>query len=163
MVNKTVAVYVFFDDLLKAMNHQEPISRQTTDAEVLTTLLVAAQYFSGNVEKAISFVKGTTLIPRMLSKSRFNLRMHAIGELLALLFVELGQLNITDTYSIDSFPIAVCYNIRIARSRIVRGEAYRGYCAFKRSYFYGFKVHIIATAEGDFGGVLVYSRKHSRP
>ncbi len=55
MVTKTVAIYVFFDDLLKTMKYKEPKTRQTTDAEIATTLLIAAQYFGGNIEKAISF------------------------------------------------------------------------------------------------------------
>ncbi len=152
MVTKTVAIYVFFDDLLKTMKYKEPKTRQTTDAEIATTLLIAAQYFGGNIEKAISFVKGTHLMPRMLGKSRFNRRMHALAELFTDIFLQLGQvvkgLTIHDTYSIDSFPVAVCHNIRIGRSCIVKGSEYRGYCASKRSYFYGFKVHIIVTADG---------------
>jgi hypothetical protein len=57
-------------------------------------------------------------------------------------------LNIESTYSIDSFPVEVCHNIRIGRSRIVKGEQYRGKCASKRVYFYGFKVHMIVTSDG---------------
>lgn len=152
MVTKTIAMYVFFDDLLKIMHHQEPSHRKTVDSEIATVVLIAAQYFGGNIEKSICFVRSTGLMPDMLSKSRFNRRMHAIGELLAELFFHVGrvvkQLTMEDTYSIDSFPVPVCHNIRISGSRIVQGEEYRGYCASKRSYFYGFKVHIIATASG---------------
>ena len=78
--------------------------------------------------------------------------MHKIGELLAELFLYLGEaikeLNIGQTYCIDSFPVAVCQNIRIPRCRIVQGKEYRGYCASKRTYFYGFKVHVIITSDG---------------
>jgi hypothetical protein len=152
MVTKTVAIYVFFDDILKSMDYKEPINRKTTDAEIATVILIAARYFGGNLETASSFVRSTGLMPSMLGKSRFNRRMHKIGELLAELFFYLGEaikeLHINQTYCIDSFPVAVCQNIRIPRSRIVRGEAYRGYCASKRTYFYGFKVHVIITSEG---------------
>ena len=145
-------MYVFFDDLLKAMHHQEPKSRRTSDAEVITVVLLAAYYFGGNMEKSISFVRTTGLLPTMLGKSRFNRRMHQIGELLSELFFHVGQavkeLTLESTYCIDSFPIAVCQNIRISRSKIVKEEEYRGYCAPKRCYFYGFKVHMIATSNG---------------
>jgi len=152
MVNKTVAIYVFFDDLLKSFEYKEPESRKTTDAEVITTLLIAAQYFGGNIEKSISFVRSTGLMPSMLSKSRFNRRMHAIAEVFSTLFFQVGQivkeLNIKQHYSIDSFPVSVCQNIRIANSKIIQGKEHRGYCAAKRTYFYGFKVHVIVTSDG---------------
>jgi len=32
------------------------------------------------------------------------------------------KINITSKYIIDSFPVAVCENIRIARSKIITGE-----------------------------------------
>lgn len=152
MVTKTVAIYVFFDDILKSMNHQEPESRKTTDAEIITVVLLAAGYFAGNIEKSLCFVRTTGLMPDMLGKSRFNRRLHNIGELLSELFFYVGEivknLNLTTTYSIDSFPIEVCHNIRIGRSKIIQGEEYRGRCASKRTYFYGFKVHMIVTSDG---------------
>ena len=152
MITKTVAIYVFFDDILKSMNHQEPNSRKTSDSEVITVMLIAAQYFGGNIEKAIGFVRSTGLMPEMLGKSRFNRRMHNIGELFSQLFFYLGQavkeLTLESTYCIDSFPVAVCQNIRIPRCRIVKGKEYRGYNASKRCYFYGFKVHMIVTSNG---------------
>ena len=152
MIDKTISIYVFFDDILKSINHKEPDSRKTTNSEVITVVLIAAQYFGGNIEKAIIFVRCTGLIPQMLGKSRFNRRMHQIGELLSQLFFYVGQtvkeLNLESIYSIDSFPVAVCQNIRISRCRIVKGEEYRGYNASKRSYFYGFKVHMIVTSNG---------------
>jgi len=91
MINKTISIYVFFDDLLKSINHREPKSRKTTDAEVITVLLIAAQYFSGNIEKSLSFVKSTGLMPNMLSKSRFNRRMHAVADTFSFLFFHVGR------------------------------------------------------------------------
>jgi hypothetical protein len=152
MITKTVSIYVFFDDILKSMNYKEPETRKTTDAEIRTVVLISAQYFGGNIETSLCFVRSTKLMPNMLGKSRFNRRLHNIGELLSELFFHTDQaikdMNLQTTYSIDSFPVAVCQNIRIANSRIVKGEEYRGYCASKRVYFYGFKVHMIVTSVG---------------
>jgi len=152
MVTKTVAIYVFFDDILKSMNYKEPKTRKTSDAEIITVVLIAAQYFSGNIEKSLCFVRSTGLMPHMLGKSRFNRRLHKIGELISELFFYVGQavkdLNIGTTYLIDSFPVSICQNIRIINSRIIQGTEYRGYCASKRTYFYGFKVHMIVTSNG---------------
>jgi hypothetical protein len=38
-------------------------------------------------------------------------------------------------YMIDSFPVAACDNYRIQRSRLYRGEAFRGYQASKKRTF----------------------------
>src|SRR5215510_10702205 len=104
MITKTVAIYVFFDDILKSMDYKEPINRKTTDAEIATVVLIAARYFGGNIETAIGFVCGTGLMPTMLGNSRFNRRMHKIGELLADLFFYLGhaikELHISQRYCI---------------------------------------------------------------
>jgi len=72
MIDKTISMYVFFDDVLKSINHIEPESRKTTDSEAITVVLIVAQYFGGNIEKAINFVRSTGLMPQMLGKSRFN-------------------------------------------------------------------------------------------
>jgi hypothetical protein len=152
MIDKTVSMYVFFDDILKSINHKEPDSRKTTDSEIITVVLIAAQYFGGNMEKAIGFVRSTGLMPQILGKSRFNRRMHKIDELFSQLFFYVGQtikeLDLESMYSIDSFPVSVCQNIRIRRSRIVKEEEYQGYNASKHCYFFGFKVHMIVTSKG---------------
>jgi hypothetical protein len=78
--------------------------------------------------------------------------MHRTGELLAELFFHTGEtvksLNLCHTYAIDSFPVVACHNIRIPRNRLLKDKMYRGCCASKRCYFYGFNVHIIVTADG---------------
>ena len=89
----------------------------------------------------------------MLGKSRFNRRLHAIGELFLTVLQVLGEvfkhLNTASTYVIDSFPIAACDNIWIPRARLYQGEAYRGYIASKRRYFYGLRIHLLVTADGE--------------
>ncbi len=152
MIEKTIAIYVFLDDLFKFCRHKEPENRRVSDAEIMTTVLVAGMYFGGNFEHALCFVRGTKLMPSMLGKSRFNRRVHGANHLLVELFVQLSdtikRLNITSEYAMDSFPVRVCDNIRIARSKLVRGKEFRGYKPSKREYFYGFTVQVIATVDG---------------
>ena len=88
MINKTIAIYVFIDDLLKKLNHNEPENRNMSDAEIITTVLVSAIYFSGHHEKAMSYMKSTGMVTHMLSKSRFNRRFHQIRELVIDLFLQ---------------------------------------------------------------------------
>ena len=52
MINKCIAIYVFIDDLLKETKYNEPTNRNMSDAEVITTVLVSAIYFSGHHEKS---------------------------------------------------------------------------------------------------------------
>jgi hypothetical protein len=152
MIEKTIAIYVFIDDFLKKLEHKEPENRKMIDSEVITTVIISAIYFSGHHEKAMSFMKSTGLIPHMLSKSRFNRRLHQIRDLIVELFLQLSalikELNISSEYAIDSFPVHTCDNIRIANSKIIQGKVYRGKKVSMRRYFYGYHVHILATIDG---------------
>jgi hypothetical protein len=69
----------------------------------------------------IFIFKEIGLMPRMISESRFNRRWHALSA-------------VQVQHSHSSLSLA--------------GEDYRGYCAAKRRYFYGFRVHLITTTEG---------------
>ena len=152
MIEKFIAIYVFIDDILIEIGHKEPVNRNSSDSELITVALIAAKYYHGNIDHAISFVKSTKLIPGMLSKSRFNRRIHSIFELIIDLFLNIAdiikRLNISSEYIIDSFPVATCENIRICRSRIIKGKQYRGFKASMKKYFYGFTVQVITTVDG---------------
>jgi hypothetical protein len=147
------AIYSLCDDVLKTLPHSEDPQCRMSDAEVMTTAIVAALYFGGNLERARGLLAQPTYIPRMLSKSRFNRRLHALEGLLIYVFQVLGevfkQLNASSVYLIDSFPIPACDNIRIPRSKRYRKECYRGYTASKRRYFYGVKLYLVVTAQGE--------------
>jgi len=154
MNDEIVAIYCLCDDILKAINHRGDIQQQMSDAEVMTTAIVAMLYYGGNFEKARKAMSEPQYIPNMLSRSRFNRRLHRIEAMLLTLFEILGQvwkqLNTASIYSIDSFPIPVCDNIRIPKSKLYDGdEAYRGYQASKKRYFYGVKVHLMVTETGE--------------
>jgi hypothetical protein len=152
VIDHTTELYCIVDDLLKASGHREDARRVMSDAEVLTTVLVAAQFFGSNLEMARRFLHETGLIPRMLSRSRLCRRLHGVADLAYTLFHQLGdvlkQASISNKYLLDSFPVAVCDNIRIARSRLARGEQFRGRICSKRRYFYGVKVQVVTTEEG---------------
>jgi DDE family transposase len=89
----------------------------------------------------------------MLSKSRFLRRLHRVRPLLLTLFSVLGEtwkeLNSESIYVLDTFPIPVWDNYRIPRAKVYHTEAYRGYQASKKRYFYGVKLHLLVTREGQ--------------
>ncbi|HNT78426.1 MAG TPA: IS982 family transposase [Anaerolineae bacterium] len=148
-----IAVYCLCDDLLKALHHYEDPQCQMSDAEVMTTAITAVLYYGGNYAQACTFLQEHNYIPHMLSASRFNRRLHRIRDLFLTLFSSLGEywkeLNTESIYSIDSFPIPVCDNIRIPRGRLYTTERDRGYIASKKRYFYGLKLHLLITKDGQ--------------
>lgn len=152
MITEIITIYVVIDDLLKTIGHREDKRSQMSDAEVITAGLVAARFFSGNQSQACTYLKEHGWIPQMLAASRFSRRWHRLFLQLLDLFDELGTvfkaLNVSREYLLDSFPVAICDNIRIPRVRLVRSEDYRGYIASKKRYFYGIRVQLLCTDTG---------------
>lgn len=149
MLNEIITVYAMIDDLLKAIGHNEDCRRNMNDAEIITTSVCAAMFFNGNHSKACGYMKDHKLIPKMLEKSRFNRRLHSISMLINDLFHQMGMIlkEISDCteYLLDSFPVAMCDNIRIFNVKLIRAKEYRGYTASKKRYFYGVKIQLLTT------------------
>ena len=153
MDTQIIVVFCPYFDMLKPLHHYEDGQCQMSDAEIMTTAIVAMLYLKGNFSLASRFLFEQRYIPTMLSASRFNRRPHRIDDLFLTLFLRLGEtwkkLNEKSVYVIDSYPIAVCDNYRIKRSKIYHGEDFRGYIASKKRYFYGLRIHILVTEQGD--------------
>jgi hypothetical protein len=153
MDDKIIAIFGLCDDLLKAMHHPEDRQCQMHDAEIMTTAFIAALFFRGNHESARTLLKQYGYIPHMVSKSRFRRRLHRIKEIFIIFFKLLAQtwqtLHTEAIYVIDSLPLAVCDHMRIRRSTIYSTEDFRGYQASKKRYFYGFKIHLMVTQDGQ--------------
>lgn len=149
MDTQIIVVFCLCDDMLKSLNRWEDSQRQMSDAEVMATVIVAMLYFKGNFALASCYMYKQGCNPNMLSCSRFNRRLHGIAELFLTLFLRLGdtwkKLNEHSVYVIDSYPIMVCGNYRIQRSKIYQGEDFRGYVSSKKRYFYGLRIHLIVT------------------
>jgi len=152
MEDKTIAIYCIIDDILKAMNYYEDKRRNMNDAMVITIAIISSLFFSGNYEKGRKYMKDTSLVKNMLSKSRFCRRINAIADLVYDIFHQLGmilkEVNTSTEYIVDSFPVSICHNIRVARCRIARSKEFRGYISSKREYFFGVKVHVLTTSDG---------------
>lgn len=152
MTEQTVAMYCFIDDFMQALLPQQPDKRRhLSDAEVVTTALLAARFFGGNLSVARQYMQQHWGM-KALDKSGFTRHLHRLHGPLKTLFFTLGQhlkqLNTQARYVIDSFPVAVCDNMRIKRCQLLQGEEHRGYTASKRRYFYGLKVQLLITHDG---------------
>ncbi len=154
MSEKVLAIYCFLDDFFLETAHPGSIKPQAKpkvpDSIVLTTAIISARFFGGNQASAMVYMADKQGVV-MLEKSAFNRRLHRLATTLGVLFYYLADffkaLNLSNQYLIDSFPVTVCDNIRISRSRLVKGEEYRGKSASKRRFFFGFRVQLITTLE----------------
>lgn len=150
--DKITAIFCIIDDILKEIHHQEDKRRKISDSEIIATAIISATSFYGNHSSAIKFVKQYGLFPNMLEESRFNRRLHKLANVLYELFEFIAsffkEICCEMHYVIDSFPVPICQNIRINRSKIVKGEQWRGYTASMRNYFYGVKVQLVTTKSG---------------
>ena len=144
-----VTVYVVIDDVMRALGHRSHPAAQLTDAEVLTVAVVAALYFQNHHARALQVLIGMRYLAGKLSASRFNRRLHALGDWLRLLLGTLGEVFTTgEAFLLDSLPVPVCRRVRARRCRKVRGAAYCGYCAAKREQVFGWRLHLVCTLEG---------------
>ena len=123
-----------------------------SDAEIITTVIIAAMFFKGNHSQAGGYMKDHNLIPHMLEKSRFNRRLHCISMLMNDMFHQVGMIlketSDCTEYLLDSFPVPICDNIRIFNVKLIKSEEYRGYIASKKRYFYGVRVQLLTTKTG---------------
>lgn len=156
-VRQIIAIYCLCDDFLSARGHQDVPQAKLTTAQVMTVALVASALFCGNQERSRVFLKEHGYIQPMLSKGCFNRRLHEVPEAVwQALFALLAQVhqegNESQQYAVDSMPAVVCDNYRICRSRLYptkrHGQAFRGYIACKKRFFYGLRVHLVMTTGG---------------
>ncbi len=171
MDDTITTIYCLCDEFLKATHRRDDPQTRLSTAEIMTIPLVASTFFAGNIEKTRRFLYEYGYMPRMISKSHLNRRLHAIEptlwrvlfELLAQVFIERNDPD--KTYAADSLPVPVCDNIRIRRCRLYplelegghddevlperKKKSFRGYIASKRRYFYGLRVHLVVTGAGE--------------
>jgi Transposase DDE domain len=158
MDDTIITTYYLLEEFLKTLGHRDDQQVRLSTAEVMCTALVAAAFFGGNIEKARTFLEEYGYIDKAISKGRFNRRLHAIDPRLWRTLFDLRaetfkQSHPHQTYVVDSLPVPVCDNIRIKRCRIYpreeHEEAFRGYVASKRRYFYGLRVHLLVSGAGE--------------
>jgi hypothetical protein len=80
-----ILVYCLCADWLIALHHWEDPQCQMSDAEVMTTAIVAALYFGGKYKLAQEMLQEQGYIPQMVSKSQFSRRLQRLDHLLVTL------------------------------------------------------------------------------
>lgn len=154
MQDTITTMYCLCDDFLKANGCCDDRQCRVSTAEIMAVPLVACSFFGGNLALARRFLFTHGYFKYDISASRFCRRLHAISkELWRNLFRILGEVfvrcNPTSSYVVDSLPVAACDNIRIKSCKLFAAEEYRGCIASKRRFFFGLKVHLLVTGQGD--------------
>lgn len=153
MDEKIIFIYCICHDFLKSFQVNDDFQCKMNTAEIMTVAIVSAVFFGGNFSRSRLFLKTYSYIPKMLSESRLNRRLHEIDlTLWQAIFHAISQSFIEDNnsleYLVDSMPVEVCMNIRSYRCRLLSGKQFIGFCKAKKKYYYGFKIHMITTAQG---------------
>jgi hypothetical protein len=154
-------MFVIIDDIWQqiAPLYRRPGPAPTTCSDsALITVAVVSDCRSWTTETQLvqAWQRYQSLIPRLPERSRFNRRrrnlMGAINQIrqIVLTMLDVAQ----DAHGvIDSLPIPVV-SLHLASRRSREWDAHDaniGYCASKKQYFFGYRLHLVMT----LGGVIL--------
>lgn len=154
---REVFIYYIVDEYLKNCEYHIETKcsasnsyPKLSDAEVIFIFLMSFSSYGGNYSRAMSSLYNAGYIKNKLSKGQFSQRIYALYPYIFDIYSLFGTIAkaVNTKYALDTFPLALCHNIRIKRCKIIKGEAHRGYNSSKKEYFFGFKVHIITALDG---------------
>ncbi len=153
-----IALYVHLDDrvfpaLGWSRDHRRGRKPALSDPELLC-LAVAQQLLGVASERRwIRYARKnlTGLFPQLPGQSGYGKRLRASGGLLAAVITELAR----DVPSwsdllrlVDSTPLPCAASRETVKRSELAGAAGYGYCASHSRFFWGFRLYLIATAEG---------------
>jgi hypothetical protein len=152
-------LYVRTDDVLKAAPERAPwrpvtgISPQVSDAELVTLAVMQALLGFTSEARWLRHARKhlTGLFPYLPGQSGYNKRLRKLAATMCWLIRALAtdtSLWHDDVWVIDSTPVE-CGRSRdtVLRSDLA-GWAQYGYCASHSRYFWGLRLHLIATLHG---------------
>lgn len=90
-----------------------------------------------------------------LERSRFYRHARYLTPLLRLIRPYFNQLDFDELVIIDSFPVLLFQPVRSHRVKFLNEAINIGYCASKKMWFYGLKVHSAVTVSGYILDYLV--------
>jgi hypothetical protein len=153
------ALYVKTDDLLKQRPDLAPwrpaigLQPQLTDAELVTLAVMQALlgYASESRWMRHAHAHLGHLFPYLPGQSGYNRRLRAAARLITTLIRLLAadtSLWTDDIWVVDSTPVECGRSRDTARRSALAGWAEYGYCASHSRYFWGLRLHLVATLGG---------------
>jgi len=154
-----VALYVTIDDLLDAHPEQGPprpgggFAVQISDAELLTLSVMASmlQFTSERRWLRHANVRLRHLFPYLPQQPGYNKRLRKLAATMAWLTGQLGaRVSVADddVWVADSTPVECGRSRETAKRSDLAGWAEYGYCASHSRYFWGLRLHLVATLHG---------------
>jgi Transposase DDE domain len=153
------ALYVRTDDLLKQRPDLAPwrpevgLQPRLTDAELVTLAVMQALLGYTSESRWIRYARAHLghLFRYLPGQPGYNRRLRAAAGLIAVLIRLLAadtSLWTDDVWVVDSTPVECGRSRDTARRSDLAGWAQYGYCASHSRYFWGLRLHLVATLGG---------------
>jgi hypothetical protein len=158
--------------VLNRESHRDHYLTKMPSSDVLLVAILAITEYGQNYRLALERCKENKFCDYVIHESQFSRRIGRLEDFINLIISDLERfseqeikaspdLNLfQNSYITDTMPVKICENIRIPRVRITKFkddygitdketiEAFRGFIASKRQYFYGVKLSLICNCLG---------------
>lgn len=153
------ALYVTTDDLLTAHPERVPtrpkigFKPQISDAELLTLAVIQALLGFAEETRFLRYARKHLLamFPTLPGQSGYNKRLRKLADTMTWLISELAaQTSIAgdDVWLVDSTPVECGRSRETQKRSDLAGWAEYGYCASHSRFFWGLRLHLVATVHG---------------
>ncbi len=153
------ALYATADDLLKSRPGLVPwrppvgMKPQVSDAELATVAVLSAVLGFDSEARWVRYARVHLrhLFPYLPQQSGYNKRLRRLGALLDALIHHLAadtSVVSDDVLVVDSTPVECARSRETVKRSDLAGWAEYGYCASHSRYFWGLRLHLVATLHG---------------
>ena len=153
------ALYVKIDDLLTAAPERAPwrprvgIAPRISDAELVTLCVMQALLSYTSETRWLRFAHAHLgkLFRYLPQQSGYNKRLRKLADTVNWLIRQLAadtSMWSDDVWVVDSTPIECARSRGVVRGSDLAGWAEYGYCASHSRYFWGLRLHLVATLHG---------------
>lgn len=153
------ALYVTTDELLKSRPELVPwrpavgLKPQVSDAELVTLAVLSAMLGYACEARWVRYARAHLrhLFPYLPAQPGYNKRLRRLGGVLDVLIHHLAaQTSVftDDVLVVDSTPVECARSRETVKRSALAGWAEYGYCASHSRYFWGLRLHLVATVHG---------------
>lgn len=145
---KIITTFYLIDEFFEEISFKTKNARaRLSHSEVALVGIYAAYMHSGNLEKARKILIENKYI-KPITKGGLNKRLHNIPSFIWNMILKIFYKVQSKLTIVDSFPVPVMKSVRIWKAKKYVGDEYKGYCASKKEWFYGVRVHMITDETG---------------
>jgi hypothetical protein len=153
----------FFEGSLDADGNYYSYSRKPkmSDSEIIALSLLGESIGIDSENYLFGKIRSDHIydFPNLIDRSRFNRRRKRLGDLIARLNQRISAIlnEGENIYLVDSIPIPVCQIARERSCKICKEDfdtaPDKGYSAVSRSWYYGYKLHLVTSVSGVFSSM----------